>query len=422
MKSTIYTSFILLIFILTVNINIGKAQEYQSTYHAFNSGSLVRDKNFYLFNLFDRIPDAFSGSSEIQLFSSLYKEKMRALKKASDTCGENSGCHVEALRWSETEIASIANELAVLAKKSKVFSALIHEHMRKSGMFERYADSTDGVLLAGAWKDAARAMNRIMDVYALGRAPRYPLIDSASYDVSTLIYRKNINLVIKTMIEVPEGLKSFYDPALRFSLDLLELNMRDEAGRFEPLDSVNRSAVEELRNIQWDHYPYSAIVIPGAGPDIERAAIDPWAISRLRIAVDRFRKGKAPIFIVSGGFVKPFQTPFCEGMEMKRYLMEHFHIPAERIILEPFARHTTTNIRNASRLIFRYGIPPTKKALIITDWYQSKTIQSDSFKQRCLDELGYLPFTFLSAKSPVDTEFTPSIISMHNDAMDPMDP
>ena len=150
--------------------------------------------------------------------------------------------------------------------------------------------------------------------------------------------------------------------------------------------------------------------------------MDPWAISRLRIAADRFKKGEAPLFIVSGGYVKPFQTIYCEGMEMKKYLMAHFQVPEHCIILEPYARHTTTNIRNAARLMVRYRIPLLQPALIITDWYQSNTIQSERFRQRCLDELRYLPFVTLTKRSPVDTEFTPSSQSLHVDALDPLDP
>ncbi|MBK8657099.1 MAG: hypothetical protein IPN20_25070 [Haliscomenobacter sp.] len=38
-------------------------------------------------------------------------------------------------------------------------------------------------------------------------------------------------------------------------------------------------------------------------------------------------------------------------------------MPERAIIIEPHARHTTTNFRNSARLMYRYGIPFDKMAL-----------------------------------------------------------
>ncbi len=51
---------------------------------------------------------------------------------------------------------------------------------------------------------------------------------------------------------------------------------------------------------------------------------------------------------------------------MKKFLTSRFGIPPQAIIIDPHARHTTTNIRNADRLIIRYGIPLTKPSVFIT--------------------------------------------------------
>lgn len=415
-------SHVLLIVFLFAVTSQARGQQYHHDYRPLNSGSLVRDKNFYLLTVLEQLPAVRQLIEQNTVLLTIKRKKLEALQQAAANCQEDVSCHVQRLRWSDQDIQSVSAALEALCNKEPAISTLIKAHLRNSGGFEKYSTQTDAVLLVSAWKDAAIAMNRIMDVYALGIKGLYPLIDSVSYDVHSLVYCKNINLLVKTMVELPDDQGYFYSPALRFSLDLLDINMRNEAARLEPLDSVNSASIRYIRQIRWEKYKYTSIVIPGAGPDIDRAAIDPWAISRLRIAVDRFKKGDAPIFIVSGGYVKPFQTPFCEGLEMKKYLMAHFQIPEECIVLEPYARHTTTNIRNAARLMIRYKIPTARPALIITDWYQSKTIQSAPFRQRCKDELGYLPFATLTARSPVDTEFTPSMTSMHVDALDPLDP
>src|SRR5262249_9951473 len=103
-------------------------------------------------------------------------------------------------------------------------------------------------------------------------------------------------------------------------------------------------------------------------------------------------------------------------------LMTRFGIPAEAIIVDPHARHTTTNMRNAARLIYRYGIPFDKKSLVSTDRQQSEYIEGAVFEKRCLDELGYLPYRLERRTSAFDLEFVPQIESLHADPADPLDP
>jgi hypothetical protein len=392
-------------------------------YKPLHSASYVKDKNFYLFTLFDGLPAVNQAIRQQPALMAVWQKKLGALRAAAATCEEDAGCHVNALKWTDEDIATVGTALTNLHQANQPVQELVRNHLRRSGYYANYAPEGDVQLLNHAWQDAAAAMNRIMNVYALGQKPQYPDIDSASYDVRTIVYRKNINIVVNTLADFSaDSVKTFYDAALHFSLDLLDINMRNEAGRLEPHAQVNASVIKTLKGIDWNKYKYTAIVVPGAGPDITSARLDPWAISRLRVAVDRFRKGEAPLFIVSGGFVKPFQTPYSEGVEMKRYLTENFGIPASKIILEPYARHTTTNIRNAVRLMAAYNIPLNRPALIITDQYQTHTIQSQAFLKRCLDELGYQPFVTLTPKGKTDTEFVPNLISLHLDARDPLDP
>src|SRR2546421_6463835 len=47
----------------------------------------------------------------------------------------------------------------------------------------------------------------------------------------------------------------FFEPSLNFALKLLEINRRDEAGRYEPLEQgENKAAVRNLKNINWSDY------------------------------------------------------------------------------------------------------------------------------------------------------------------------
>jgi hypothetical protein len=142
----------------------------------------------------------------------------------------------------------------------------------------------------------------------------------------------------------------------------------------------------------------------------------------VELASRRYREGKAPLIIVSGGFVHPAQTPYAEALEMKKALIGEFGVGPESIIVDPHARHTTTNMRNAARLLYRYGAPFEKTVLVTTDPNQSTYIEGDVFAKRSMDELGYMPYKIVKRLSAFDLEWLPQINSLQADARDPLDP
>jgi hypothetical protein len=143
---------------------------------------------------------------------------------------------------------------------------------------------------------------------------------------------------------------------------------------------------------------------------------------RVQLAVKRYRDGKAPFILVSGGFVHPIQTPYSEAIEMKHELMEKYSIPEEAILVDPHARHTTTNLRNAARIMFRYGMPFEAKALITTDPGHSSSIESPAFNERCIKEIGYVPHQLVGRISRFDLEWTPKLDALQADWQDLLDP
>ncbi len=140
------------------------------------------------------------------------------------------------------------------------------------------------------------------------------------------------------------------------------------------------------------------------------------------IAAMRYKAGWAPFIIVSGGYCYPFRGPYCEAIEMKKFLISRFGIPPQAIIIDPHARHTTTNIRNADRLIIRYGIPLTKPSVFITTQSQLHMAAANTFDQRNLNELGYLPYRDKQQLSIHDISFYPVMEALHMDPYDPLDP
>ena len=371
-------------------------------------GHPLQDKNFYVLSLLEAMPP---------IASDLAEHKRDAMRNALEHCGNDVACFADAFRWSETDIAAASDALRRVPLPPTVDFLL-----RRSGMYVRYDRKSDADLLVAAWVDAAHAINNIIDVYGTGKPPRYSAIDSISFDVKGPQFAQLIRTTVAVLNDQRSEMHVFFEPSLRFALHLLEINGRDEAARHEPLEAfVNAGVLRSIASIKWNDFPYTVIVVPGYGPDQPQWHLSPQGRLRVELAARRYHERKAPLILVTGGYVHPSQTPYCEAIEMKSALAR-LHVPEDSIIIEPQARHTTTNLRNAARLMYRYGIPFDRKALVTTDEFQSTDIGSEGFAQRCARELGYLPATILRRLSPFDLEFTPSLDSLQIDAMDPLDP
>lgn len=376
----------------------------------------VQDKNFYLLSLFQQNPEVGKLLRGNKALNKLSREKLQALRMAAN-CND-VGCFDQLLRLSGPTIETVAAELKAMAKRPQ-FKALLKD-MRRSGVFIKYNSQSDAEMLVAAWKDAANGMNRLLRVYCLGKDPFYKNIDRVSFDVSSEEYRKLLQAKTAEIKLLKDAL--FFEPTLSFALKLLEANRRDEAGRYEPLETgENKAALQNLNNIRWSDYPYSVILVLGSGPP-EGVRLSKIGTTRADIAAQLFLEHKAPLIILSGGHVHPMQTPYCEAIEMKKYVMEKFKIPESSILIDPYARHTTTNFRNAARLVFRYGIPTDRKALVTSSEDHIAVVTKDGFRIRCSTELGYFPMESINRVSPVAAEFKPSVASLFFDANDPLDP
>ena len=364
----------------------------------------VQDKNFYVLSVLERsAAKTIEADAELKAVLSVKRDVLR-------TCGSDIDCLMSGMRFSDDEVSKVAGVLRRLELRE------IEQELRRSGTYgEKSVDA--------AWTDAARGINNVIDIYGSGKAPRYPDIDSISFDVKSKSYAQLIQTLAANLDEQSAGLKLFFQPSLRFALYLLQINHRDEAGRHEPLESKDNAAVvRRIGSIRWRDFPYTMIIVPGSGPDRLTWSNSPVSRLRCEIAARRYKEGKAPLILVSGGYVHPKQTPYCEAIEMKKSLIEDYGVPAEAILVDPHARHTTTNLRNASRLIYRYGIPLDRKALVTTDTFQSTYIEGADFAKRCDEQLGYQPGKIVGRVSKFDLEMLPRVESLRIDPNDPLDP
>ncbi|QOY87383.1 YdcF family protein [Paludibaculum fermentans] len=388
----------------------------------------VRDKNFWLLSALERDARTREAIAADPVLKQLLDSKQQALRAADKACPATptaaAECYAQPMRWPPAEIDQVSTALRALYAANPYLRFFTGTTLRRSGLYQKYQSNPGPDMLASAWQDCAQGINRMLDLYALGQKPRYAQIDSAAYDVKSAAFGRLIQTAASLVIEdrLPES-KLFFQPSLDFALEVLRLHRRDEAGRHEPLDlGENRAALARIRTIPWAKYPWTVIVVPGSGTESVSVRMSPAGRMRCELAAKRYLDHKAPLILVSGGYVHPNQTPWAEAIEMKRLLVEELHIPAGAILIDPHARHTTTNLRNAARLMYRYGIPFGKPALITTDEFQSASIESPVFTARCKLELGYVPHRVIKRVSRFDLEFLPLTDSLQADNTEPLDP
>lgn len=385
----------------------------------------VSGKNFPLFAILDADPAAQRALSASPALRAVLEAKRAAVHGAIATCGAKVQCHVEALRWSGDEIGRVREALAQATRTGALRATL--GRMRMSGLFVADASPDDEVFMARTWERAAAGVNNVLAVYGLGDQPRYPAIDAISHEAASPAYGQVLHTVMGLLDEQAKSWGQFYQPSLGFALRLLRLNYRDEAGRHEPMHvGENAAAFRRIRAIDWTAYPYTVALVPGAGlsdqMEREHHAISPMGMQIIEIAARRYHERKVPLIIVSGGYVHPKHSEYAEAIEMKRLLMRDFGVPDDAILVDPHARHTTTNVRNAARLMLRYGVPADRPALITTQSYHLDSIAAPEFDTRNERELGYRPYASKRRLSRFELEWTPNPMSLQADPIDPLDP
>ncbi|MGZ3402439.1 MAG: YdcF family protein [Phenylobacterium sp.] len=398
------------------------ARAQSPSYRFVHSDDPVLDANAYLLTLIAADPPARAALAADPAMVAIGQRLAATRTALLKTCRAQPVCQVDQLTLSDAEIAAAGDSLARLAASGRPLARLVGGEMRPSGRFQKFAALDDAGLVRAAWAETARGVNRLFRVYADGDKPRYPAIDSISYAPGDPHLRQIEREALEASTD-PTPTATPLTPWLRVAFDLLVANQRDEAARYEPLEAgENAKAFARAKTLNWKTRPYTAIVVPGAGTEEGETHVSPVGAFRDRLAVQRWREGKAPFLLVSGGHAHPNKTAFAEAIEMKRDLMAHYGVPPDAIIVDPYARHTTTNLRNAVRLLFRMGAPMDRPVLITTSQDQSFSIESPAFATRNKAELGYEPMTAYKRLTPFDVSGVPNLVSLHADPSDPLDP
>ena len=404
-----------------------KLANFDRNYVPLESNSKVQDRNFYWTTLLEKnkpVSDALEKDAALSAYLATAKQRL------SDIAGQNSATgeqYATALKFSSNEriVISTAVKKAVENNVS-VFTNFSNQHIGPSGAFIQFKDVTSvsrlNQLIA---EEMMLGINQIIDTYIAGINPRYPDLDKISYTADSAAFKTLVRNLVAELNSNKAQYKLFYKPYLNFALGALKINNRNEAGKFIPLkDGENAKAYQNIQTINWNNFQYSMIVVLGDAPNaaIDLPNISVGGMERCDYAVTLFNQGKAPLIAFTGANVAPFQSQYHEAIEMKKYVMSKYGIPENKILVDPHARHTTTNVRNIGRLIYYYGIPADKKAMLTTTKSQSTYVVSSTFSTRCINEMKHIPFTIFSRLSDRDIEFTPKIEVLHLDSSDPLDP
>jgi len=364
----------------------------------------VRDAHWALLGnqLFPAMLDL--GASTAQEAPAL-QEVLARRRGRFDACQHETACILRAASWSDAEITSVAS----LAAK------------RPAAAWRKVSLADDGV--AAQLTRELRGLNSIIAVYGQGAAPRYPKIDGPLEAVGSKLFNDSVADAVLLGEASEDEAALALDPSLAMALALLDVNDRSEAVEFEPLEAkFNADALARARMLDWSQYRYTAIVVPGMGPENLATPLSARGKLRVRLAAQRFAQGDVAFVMMSGASVHPKGSRFVEAVEMRKALMKRYGVPADRIIIEPYARHTTTNLRNATRRLIALGAPLDRNGLVITDVDQSRYIGSPEFDKRNLQELGYQPATIGARISPTELVFRPAAASARMDPKDPLDP
>jgi hypothetical protein len=314
-------------------------------------------------------------------------------------CADDAVCKLSASVWSEDEIGMV------------------------SGVAATGSSSSEARESAKAIRRELVGLNAIFDVYGKGGTPRYPQIDGPIGKQGS--ERLAADVAVAALISEASRDESVaaLDPSIALGLALLDVNDRLDAIAFEPFEGgLNAAAFQHARKLKWSRYPHTAIIVLGAGPEDLLTPLSARGKLHVKIAAQRYFEGLAPFVIVSGGAVHPRETRHVEAVEMRRALIERYKVPAHAIVIEPYARHTTTNLRNASRLLMAMQAPMDREALVLSDPRHIDYVESAAFAERNRNELGYQPGKIGRRTSPFDISFLPSPDASRVDPLDPLDP
>ncbi len=257
-------------------------------YKLLNGGNFVQSKNYYLLTLFQELPEARQLLAADPALAAIGKNKLDSLRSGLQNCQRDGACYIGTMLFTAGEIAQVGERLKALYKPDNALGRLVKGHLIPSGTYVLFQDLSEPEMLAKAWMQDAEGINFAIGVYAEGKKPNYPQIDSISVNVHAagdnskfalpyvgFLYNTASLLVVERE-NAPAAKSDFFSIPLTAALRFIEMNEREQAADYEPMEQgENKAAVDRIRagQVKWANYKYTLIEIPGAGPEEPTVAL-----------------------------------------------------------------------------------------------------------------------------------------------------
>ena len=329
-----------------------------------------------------------------------WQQSRRARWDTVALCDADTACAVSALSWTEEDITSLVQALQT--------------ELGEVGALEI---SNATVALGYPWGSALPTGDVLSELVRLNATLQNAALSQAAGYLSNAEFS-----VVVAELDVERAEAGFDTDTAELATALLVAADSDEAFRYDPLvDGLNQAAYDALAASDRNDWPFVAILVPGQAPTSLDEPISPLSIQRADLAAARWQAGLAPVLLLSGGHVKPGRTPYAESLEMRNYLISQYGIPESAIVVDPYARHTTTNVRNAARILWSLPVDHNRPILVTSDVFQSAYI-AFGIVERSQRELGYVPWQTMVYLGDNDSCVILTPESLRLDPTDVLDP
>lgn len=108
--------------------------------------------------------------------------------------------------------------------------------------------------------------------------------------------------------------------------------------------------------------PVKAIIVLGSG--FRNNKPTPVLASRLDMSAVVAQKNPEAMIVLTGGV--GFNKTVSEASVMQDYLLQNYHLPIEKMLLEDKSTSTELNLKNSKQILMSYAVAPDSPIVIVT--------------------------------------------------------
>ncbi|MDB5148055.1 MAG: hypothetical protein JWQ57_2075, partial [Mucilaginibacter sp.] len=195
----------------------------------------VKIKNYGLLSLFEQDAEVSTLLKNDPELAQLTQKKLSALGASITDC-KDASCLTAAVKLTDDDIKAVSDRLTALYKAGNALDRMVKSKLIPSGAYSLYKKLSPQQLLVKAWEQDAGSINYTIAVYAEGKKPNYPQIDSISYNVKSRAYYTLTYDASATLAGDVKGTKLFFEPAMQAALLYLQINERQDPANYEPME------------------------------------------------------------------------------------------------------------------------------------------------------------------------------------------